>query len=153
MSCECQLLQRTAQPALIVRTRTPVFRLGKAIGKAFEAIEAYLAQQNEQPAGPPFVMYYNTNMFALDVEIGFPVKRPLKGTGEIQPTEIPGGKAAACLYKGPYNKIAPAYKALQQWMKTNGYTSGGAPYEYYLNDPNETPPEELQTQIVFPLKG
>jgi hypothetical protein len=90
MPYECQLLQKTAQPALVVRTRAPVFMLGKAIGKALAAIQAYLEQQNEQPAGAPFVMYHNTNMFALDVEIGFPVKRPLKGIGEIQPTEVPG---------------------------------------------------------------
>jgi effector-binding domain-containing protein len=153
MQYKCELIQKTAQPALIVRTRAPVFRLSQAIGKAFAAVQAFLDQQNEQPAGAPFVMYRNMNMFSLDVEIGFPVKRPLQGAGEIRPTEVPGGKAAACLFIGPYNKIAPAYKALQQWMKTNGYTADGAPYEFYLNDPNNTPPAELQTQIVFPLKA
>jgi len=25
-------------------------------------------------------------------------------------------------------------------------------YEFYLNDPQTTPPSELQTQVVFPLK-
>jgi effector-binding domain-containing protein len=37
-------------------------------------------------------------------------------------------------------------------MEENGYQPTGVAYEVYLNDPDETPPEELQTQIAFPLK-
>jgi effector-binding domain-containing protein len=66
--------------------------------------------------------------------------------------EIPGGKLAQCLYIGPYNKIEPAYNALTEWVKENGYEATGVAYEFYLNDPGEVAPEELLTQIVFPLK-
>jgi len=34
----------------------------------------------------------------------------------------------------------------------NGSEVAGAVYEMYLNDPRETTHEELQTQILFPLK-
>jgi effector-binding domain-containing protein len=33
-----------------------------------------------------------------------------------------------------------------------GYTPSGVAYEYYLNDPNQTPPEELKTRVVFPVE-
>jgi effector-binding domain-containing protein len=32
-----------------------------------------------------------------------------------------------------------------------GYTATGVAYEIYLNEPSDTPPEKLKTQIAFPL--
>jgi effector-binding domain-containing protein len=46
----------------------------------------------------------------------------------------------------------PAYEALARWIEENGYEPAGVAYEMYLNDPTETPPGQLQTQIVFALK-
>jgi len=67
--------------------------MAQVLGKAYGAIAQYLGELGEQPAGPPFVAYYNMDMQALDVEIGFPVSRKLSGKGDIQASEIPGGKA------------------------------------------------------------
>lgn len=92
------------------------------------------------------------DMQNLDVEIGFPVSKKLPGKDDIQAGEIPGGKAATCLYVGPYGEIEPAYNALLEWVKDNGYEASGVAYEMYLNDPQQSPPQELQTQVVFPLK-
>jgi effector-binding domain-containing protein len=152
MSYECKVKEQPTQATLAIRTRVSVQDLPQVLGKAYGAIAQYLGELGEQPAGPPFVAYYNMDMQALDVEIGFPVSRQLSGKGDIQACEIPGGKVATCLYTGPYSDIEPAYNALSQWMKENGYEATGVAYEMYLNDPGQTPPQELQTQIVFPLK-
>jgi effector-binding domain-containing protein len=112
-----------------------------------------MAELGEQCAGPPYAAYYNEDMENLDVEIGCPVARELPGRGEIRAGEIPGGKVATCLHIGSYSDIGPAYVALSQWMEENDHAPAGAAYEFYLNDPDETPPEELQTQIMFPLRS
>jgi effector-binding domain-containing protein len=122
------------------------------LGRAYGAIAQYLGELGEQPVGPPFTAYYNMDMQNLDVEIGFPVSGRLPGKDDISASEIQGGKVATCLYTGPYSEIEPAYNALSQWMKDNGYEATGVAYEMYLNDPEQTAPQELQTQIVFPLK-
>ena len=153
MSYQCELWERLPQPALTIRTTSPVQALSQAMGKAYGAIAQYLGQMGEAPAGPPFVAYYNMDMQNLDVEIGFPVGRPLSGLGEIQASEIPGGKLASCLHVGPYGDLGFAYEALTQWLADNGYEATGAAYEMYLNDPMQTRPQELQTQVVFPLKA
>jgi effector-binding domain-containing protein len=129
-----------------------VQELGKALGDAYGAIAQYLGELGECPAGPPFSVYYNQDMQDLDVEIGFPVARELPDRGDIHASQIPGGRMATCLYTGPYTGMAPAYTALSQWMEENGHQPTGVAYEIYLSDPDETPPEELQTQIAFPLK-
>jgi effector-binding domain-containing protein len=152
MSYQCEVQEKAAQPAMSIRTRAPVQELGQALGKSFAAIWKHLGELGEAPAGPPFAAYYNEDMQDLDVEIGFPVSRRLPGKDDIEASEIPGGKVATCIHTGLYSEIEQAYNALSRWMQENGYEATGVAYEVYLNDPSETPPKELQTQIAFPLK-
>jgi effector-binding domain-containing protein len=152
MSYTCELIDRPAQPTLSIRTHSSVQNLPATLGPAWGAIAQHLGQLGQSPAGAPFVAYYTMDMENLDIEIGFPVAKKLTGQGNIQASEIPAGKAGTCLYTGPYDKMVPAYEALTQWMKAKGYEPTGVAYEVYLNDPQQVPPEALQTQIVFPLK-
>ena len=152
MSYECEIKEQSDQPVLSIRTRTPVQDIPQVLGKAYGAIAQYLEELGEQPAGPPFAAYYNMDMQNLDIEIGFPVSVKLPGKGDIEASKIPSGKVATCLYTGPYSEIEPAYNAISQWIEGNGYKPTGVVYEMYLNDPAQTPPQELKTQILFPLK-
>ncbi len=152
MSYECKVREQPTQPALTIRTRAAVQDLPQVLGKAFGAIAQYLGELGGQSAGPPFAAYHNMDMQDLDIEIGFPVPGKLPGRDDIKVSEIPGGRAATCLYVGPYSDIGPAYNALSQWMKENGHEPTGVAYEMYLDDPDQTPPEELKTQILFPLR-
>ena len=145
MSHKCEVKEQPTQPTLSIRTRTSVQDLAQVLGKAYDAIAQYLAELGEQPVGPPFAAYYNMDMQNLDVEIGFPASKRLPGKGEIKASEIPAGKVATCLYTGPYSEIEPAYNALSQWIKDNGYEATGVAYEMYLNDPTQTLPRELKT--------
>jgi len=152
MSYPCELKEQTPQPVLSIRTRTPVEKLPQVLGEAYRTIVQYLNETGEHPSGPPFAAYYNMDMQELDVEAGFPVSRAIASKGDIQPSQIPGGKTATCVHTGPYSDIEPAYTALTKWITDNGHTATGVAYEIYLNDPAETPPEELKTRILMPLK-
>ncbi|MCB0248765.1 MAG: GyrI-like domain-containing protein, partial [Anaerolineae bacterium] len=146
-----ELRERQSQPTLVIRTRSAVQDMPQVLGQAWGAIMHYAGQKGLQPSGPPFVAYHNMDMQDLDLEIGFPFAKKLDGAGEVLAGEIPGGKAAGCLHVGPYDQLRAAYKALGKWMEANGYTPAGVAYESYLNDPQTTPPEALQTDIFFPL--
>ena len=152
MPYKCEVEEQAAQPTLSIRTRTSVQDIPQVLGKAYGAIAQYLGELGEQPAGPPFTAYYNMDMQNLDIEIGFPVSKRFPGKGDIGASEIPAGKVATCLYTGPYSEMEPVYGTLFQWIKDNGYEATGLVYEMYLNDPGQTPPQELQTQIVLLLK-
>jgi effector-binding domain-containing protein len=120
--------------------------------KAYSAIAQYLQEQGEHPESPAYAAYYNMDMQNLDVEIGFPVSRKLQGKKDIKTSKIPAGNYASCVFTGPYSDIEPAYNALLQWIKENEYEVTGIAYELSLNDPDITPPNELKTEILFPLK-
>jgi effector-binding domain-containing protein len=151
MACECKVLDRPSQPTLAIRTRSAVQGLPQVLGQAWGAIMQYAGPMGIQPSGPPFVAYHNMDMQDLDLEIGFPFAESVKGEGEVRAGEIPGGKAATCLHVGPYDQIAVAYEALGKWMQENNHTPSGVAYEFYLNDLQVTPPDELETEVVFPL--
>ncbi len=152
MSYNCEIVKKAEQPVLSIRTRTSVQELPNVLGKSYGAIAQYLGELGEQPVGATFAGYHNMDMQNLDVEIGFQVDHPLEGKGEIQSGWIPGGMLATCMHIGPYNAIEPAYNALMKFVEEQDHQVTGVAYEFYLNDPNETPANELQTQIVFPLK-
>lgn len=67
--------------------------------------------------------------------------------------DLPGGEFAVTLHKGPYEGLYGCYEALfGQWLPQSGRTAvEEASREFYLNDPETTPPEELLTEIHIRL--
>lgn len=152
MQYNCEFLKKPAQPVLSIRTRSAVENLPKVLGESYGKIMQYMGETGENPADAPFVAYYNMDMTDLDIEVGLPVSKPTAGRGEVKQSEIPAGKQVSCIYTGPYSKCEPAYNALTQWIAENGYEAAGTAYEFYLNDPVNTPEDQLATRIMFLLK-
>ena len=152
MDFKCDIESRSAQPVIALRRTTSANDLSAVFGESYGLLGAYLAEVGEAPAGPPYACYFNMDMENLDVEIGFPVGSVLPGKGEVYSRELPQGEYASCLFIGTYREIESAYDALGQWVEEQGRKASGEAYEYYLNDPGDTAPEDLQTLIVFPLE-
>ena len=150
MNYEIKLLELPDQPTLVMRAIVSVGKLPEFFGKAYRGIMSYLGELGENHAGMPFDAYFNIDMNALDVEAGFPVARDIKGKGDIKAGIIPGGKFISTIHIEAYDSIKPAYYALAQWAKDNGYESTGVAYEYYLNDPTADPFIKPETEIRFP---
>ncbi len=152
LSYTCEIQDQPERPTLSVRTRAAVQDLPQIFGQTYGALMQYMNEMGAQPAGMPFAAYYNMDMQNLDIEIGFPVTSPLPDRGEIKSSALPAGKYAATIHTGPYDTVGPAYEALTEFVKESGYEPTGIAYEFYFSGP-ETPPEQIQTQIVFSLKS
>jgi effector-binding domain-containing protein len=152
MEYKCEIINRESQPALSIRTRTPIQNMPQVLGNAFGSIMQYLGEIGENPSGAPYVGFYNLDMQDLDIEIGFPTARSLEGKENIKSSEIPAGRYGFCLHIGPYSASEPAYTALTEFVKKKGFEPSGIAYEIYLNDPQSVPEEKLQTQVLFLLK-
>jgi len=147
MSIKCELKVLKSQPSLSIRLKTTADDLAEVFTKGYSAIAGYLEECNAEPSGRPFAIYYNLDIRDLDVEFGFPVCVSLSGTGNIHPSQTPSGKSVTCSHIGPYIDIEPSYYALTEWIKNYGYEAAGIAYEVYLNDPVNTEPDKLNTQI------
>jgi effector-binding domain-containing protein len=149
---EIELKEQKSQPVLSIRTRTTLADLPNIIGDSYHKIAGYLEELGEQPADVPFTAYYNLNMQDMDIEMGFPVSKPLPGKGDIKAGKIPLGKVASYMYKGIYSEMEPVYNEIFKWINEKGYQPRGVYYEYYYNAPDEVPESELLTRIVIPLE-
>lgn len=82
------------------------------------------------------------------------IKKSVETSADIAVKTIPGGKYAIFKLKGPYDLLKDAYDYIfSKWIPENGMTPDEKPcFEKYLNLPEKTKPEKLETDIYIPLK-
>jgi len=128
----------------------------------FPRIFEFIFSKNIQIAGyPTFLCHEITFEEAekadkeenADIEVIVPVAGAIESPDneEIQLYELPGGKMAIIIHKGPYEECAPTYEKLFSWIEEQGKKIVGPIREIYYNDPRKVPPEEILTEIYAPL--
>jgi effector-binding domain-containing protein len=67
---------------------------------------------------------------------------------------VDGGKFAVFQHVGPYNTVPQTWqRIMEEWMPTGAMAVRMAmPFEMYVNDPADTPVEELVTEICIPVE-
>ena len=65
----------------------------------------------------------------------------------------PAGRYAVMLLRGPCDQLPEAGRGfIEDWLAASGEVAAGpAPYEVYLNDPRDTAPADLLTEVRLPL--
>lgn len=73
--------------------------------------------------------------------------------GEIGVKEIAGGKYAAYRYQGSYDNLDEVYDTVYgKYIPESGYQIDARPgFEIYLNDPECTAPDKMETEIYVPI--
>jgi effector-binding domain-containing protein len=72
---------------------------------------------------------------------------------ELASWSIPATKAVAVEHVGSYDHLGNAWNAGFQYVHAKKLKPGkGAPYEIYVNCPDETAPADLRTEVFIPLK-
>lgn len=68
--------------------------------------------------------------------------------------EVPGGRMAVLTYKGPYSGLPGIYDYIYgTWLAASDAEPADHPsFEVYLNDPTDTAPEDLLTEVCVPLR-
>ncbi|NOD62332.1 MULTISPECIES: GyrI-like domain-containing protein [unclassified Ruegeria] len=128
------------------------------IGRSFEAFGAMCESRRLWPqTGPVLALYFDSPDDVPEDQLRSYAGAEYRGedTPEgLDELSIPGGKTAVLTYKGPYSGIAAAYHSLfGNWLPESGEEPADQPcYEIYLNDPRDTAPEDLLTEICLPLK-
>lgn len=128
------------------------------IGKSFEAFSAMCeARQLWPQVGPVIGLYLDSPETVPESELRSYAGAEFRGDTPPEGMEalsILGGKTAVLTFKGPYSGLEAAYHSLfGNWLPESGEEPADQPcYEIYLNDPRETAPEDLLTEICLPLK-
>ena len=112
------------------------------LGEAFAQVAAALQEQGSAPAGPPFARYAMSGD-GWEIDAGFPVVAEINATGNVHPITLPGGTGLVVLHQGPYQEVAGAYRAAEQWMAENSWSPAGTPWEVYLDEPDVEQPRTI----------
>ncbi|HKQ30815.1 MAG TPA: AraC family transcriptional regulator [Burkholderiales bacterium] len=128
------------------------------IGKAFDTLYGWLGARNLINAEMRSIgIYYDDptavpeerlrSCAAIVAQEEFAIETPLRHA------EIPAGTYAVLRHKGAYADMRAAYQWLYgEWLVQSGREAADAPvFEEYLNNPRDTAPTELLTDIYLPL--
>lgn len=89
----------------------------------------------------------------LRTDVCLSIYKPAKPNGDVSVRTIKGGKYAVFTYTGSYFGICHAYNKIYGELLANMGVEPRSNYniDKYLNNPNATPTEELQTEIYIPI--
>ncbi len=124
-----------------------------------EIMQEIISQDNQRNmvrmSGPVMYICHSTefNEGQGDFEIAVPITgRVTVQSGNIELKNIPGGRVVSAIYTGAYEEIAQGYMRTYDYTFREGYEIRGPTMELYLNNPQETPAEDLLTEIQIPIK-
>jgi effector-binding domain-containing protein len=145
--------EMSAQQVAAVRRHTSMAKIGDDIAAGLKRVTTAIEAVGACLVGPPFIMFHGSiDDMGGDIEICGPVATPFCGAEEVYGTEIPAGTIASTIHRGSYDKMTLAYAAVMTWMDEHGAEPSGSPREYYLNDLETTKPDDLLTEIAFPIR-
>ncbi|MBW6433568.1 MerR family transcriptional regulator [Actinoplanes hulinensis] len=143
-----------SRPVAALRLHTILPTIGADMARGFSTLVSAIGTAGASPSGAPFVIYHNVidERVSGDIEICIPVPVGIAfAEGPVVFREVPGGPAAVIVHQGPHAEISPAYHEAFTWIEAHGRKPAGPPCEVYLNDPQTVAPEELLTEVQFPI--
>lgn len=129
------------------------------IGRAFEPLFGWFASRGLLGPGTRSIgVYYDDPFSVAENELRSRAALVVGPDFRCEPplieTTIAGGRYAVLRHKGPYATMQSAYQwFFGAWLSQSGEELADAPvFEEYLNNPRDTAPAELLTDIYLPLK-
>ena len=128
------------------------------ISQAFSRLDAIIGARGLWPQVQHMAaIYYDSpdEMDEADLRSFAAVISDMPTPDGLECRDIPAGERAVLTFRGPYSGLPSAYDYLYgPWLAGSGrQPSDLASYEFYLNSPMHTPPEDLLTEIHLPLEA
>ena len=128
------------------------------IGKAFETAATRMAAQGLARPEMRWLAVYEDDPFAvperqLRSRAGLSLPADSVARPPLETFTLGGGPCAVLRHRGPYATMRAAYQWLYgHWLVRSGHATANLPvFEEYLNNPRDTAPDDLLTDIFLPL--
>jgi AraC family transcriptional regulator len=129
------------------------------IGRTFEALLGHAAAQGLLPSQVRMIAIFEDDPLSTPEEdlrsrAAFVAHENERGRPPLELIESWGGDVAVLPHIGPYADMRAAYLWLfGTWLPQSGREAANAPVmEEYLNNPRDTPPSQLLTELCLPLR-
>lgn len=141
------------QPTMVMRGKIKLEDIPSFLGRVYHTVESQIHEAGVHVVGEPFARYrpLDAEYREFEIEAGLPVVMAVAGHSEVEASQLPGGPAAVTVHTGPYERMEPAYEAINNWMREHGVHPAGPAWEVSHTDPSEEPdPAVWRTEIVQP---
>ncbi len=149
------IMEKTYRVILMEDPEQKVFSIRRTVGvdryhELFSELRREAAVRGLIQAGPIQMLYHDSNFSPerSDVEAQMVVAQDGPGV-----TVKPRYTCAAVQHRGSYENLHLAYEALCAWLAEHVEYRPCAPaMDRYLNNPHQTPADELETGVLFPVE-
>ncbi len=135
-------------------TKTNVSAIGAALGRAFGQVEAFMNRHGLEPSGPPMAIATRwdpqNDVYAFQAGAPFEGPAPQMSNG-VQMQMTYEGSVAKAVHTGSYETMMVTYSTLERYIRFLGLQVAGNPWEVYVTDPSQVAPDDLVTEIYFPV--
>ncbi len=143
-----------SQHTAALHLTVPRSEIRRVMGPGLEEVNAAVAAQGVERAGPWLTHHLRMDPKVFDFEICVPVASPVKATGRVKPGRLPAGRVARTIYHGPYEGLEGAWSDFQKWIKAQGLKAAADLWEVYAAGPETGPdPSAWRTELNVPLLG
>ncbi len=139
-----------------VEAECSIDQIGDSMSKTMPQVHQLATEAGCEIVGPPGAIYSEFDIKAQHCEYAaiIPVKQAKQASGAVVGTIEPC-RALKIVHRGSYEHLGNAWSTAmshQRYKKLKAHKSQAA-FEFYLNDPSETPEAELLTEVFVPLRG
>lgn len=127
----CSTVSVERQLTAIVKASVPFAGIPDAQRAARAKVDAALASLEAGSIGRPLTRFRTPADGRLDMEIGTIVARSFTACGDVQPSELPAGRAAHFQLKGPFDGMPGAWQTLFAWCSAEKLALAGVNWEIY----------------------
>ncbi len=166
---QIEVIEKEIGNVLQIYEEISMMQMPKVMSSDYTKILDYLKLQNSEMVGAPYARYLdidweketNKGFFGIlkdvfskkwKIQIGMVSSNKLQEKGNIKPAVYENKKYVKTIHRGPYQKVGATYKEIYAYIKENKLIPKNESFEFYLNDPRETKKEELETEVLIPLK-
>lgn len=126
--------------------------IAKTLAAIFGSVFGYAMKNGIELRSPPTTIYQAWGPGMVTIHAGMMVASASPPEGMMIAT-LPACEAAVAIHTGPYDGLADAHAAVEQFLAEHGLEQAGPQREVYLTDPGEVPdPKQWKTQIVWPVR-
>lgn len=143
------------QPTMVIHGKVNLEDIPRFLGRVYSTVECQVHESGAHVVGDPFARYrpLDSEYREFEIEAGLPVLLATGGRGEVEASHLPSGPAAVTFHTGPYERMEPAYGALNSWLQARGLETNGPAWEVYHTDPDTQPdPAIWRTEIIQPYR-
>jgi hypothetical protein len=142
----CGIVTTEHRLTAIVRAQVPFAEIPEAQRSARVKVDAALPSLAAGPLSRTCTRFRTPADGMLEMEMGTIVARRFEPKGDVVPSDLPAGRAAHFLLKGPFDGLPGAWQTLFDWCKAEKLSLAGINWEIYSSWEG-VDPAKLETDL------